>query len=111
MLDIKKLLLKILSNLKSPIIIRSTTLPSTSYAANTATWVYSKDWHPTTVNGYTPIGVLQATPNNNGGLICQATIIRESYGDRFVGFVRNITSSAITDTIAVPIIYIRNDLL
>ena len=109
--DSKSTIEQIQDTLNEAIIVQTTTLPSTSYAANTATWVYSKDWHPTTVNGYTPIGVLQATPNNNNNLISQVAIIYETYGDRFVGFVRNITSSAVTDTIAVPVLYIRTSLL
>ena len=101
---------RIEETLNNAVIVQTTTLPSTTYSANTATWVYSNDWHPTTITDYTPIGALQATPNNSGQLIPQVTIIKESYGDRFVGFVRNISSSNVTDTIAVPVIYIRTAL-
>lgn len=111
MLDTKKLLIKILTNLKSPVKVQSTTLPSATYNANSYTWVYNNDWHAATIAGYTAIGVLQATPNNNAGLICQVTLNQSLYGDRFIGLVRNITSSNATDTIQIPVLYIRSDLL
>lgn len=93
-----------------PIKVNVQELPSTQYASNQATWVYSKGWTPTAITGYKPIGVLQATPNNSGQLICQITLNVPVYGTTFVGYVRNITSTNVTDTIAVPVLYIRDDL-
>ena len=114
-MKLKELLLKILTVIRAPVIIRTTTLPSTTYqpagSTGVTTWVYDKNWHATAIAGYTPIGVLQATPNNSGQLICQVTLIHETYGDRFVGWVKNIYTSNVTDTIAVPVIYIRTELL
>lgn len=111
MVDLKILLTKILTSLKSPVKVQSTTLPSATYNANSYTWVYSNDWHAASIAGYTAIGALQATPNNSASLICQVTLNQSLYGDRFIGFVRNITSSNATDTIQIPILYIRSDLL
>ena len=70
------------------------------------------DKHPTAVTGYTAIGVLQGTPDTGGSaLLVQISITYDSYQDRFVGFVRNVSSSAQTTTLELPILYIRNDLL
>ena len=91
--------------------VQSTIITSRTYTANAAYWIYSDDVHPDTLTGYTPIGVLQAYPNNTSLLICQITLLRESYGDRFVGFIRNINSSDITDTITVPVLYIKDEFL
>lgn len=97
--------------LASPIKIQVFTTPSKSYPSGN-TWVYSSDWHADTIDGYTPVGVLQGTPNSGGqGLISQIAINYSSYGDRFAGNVTNTTGSAITATIQVPVLYIRNELL
>lgn len=111
MLDTKKLLIKILTNLKSPVIVKTFTTPSVTVAGGGSYWVYSQNWTPTAVTGYTAIGALQATPNNQSGLVCQATLLYDTYSTRFVGVIRNITSGSLTDTIAIPVLYIRNDLL
>ena len=99
------------SEVDSIIKVQSTIITSRTYTANAAYWIYSDDVHPDTLTGYTPIGVLQAYPNNTSLLICQITLLRESYGDRFVGFIRNINSSDITDTITVPVLYIKDEFL
>lgn len=99
------------SEVDSIIKVQSTTIPSRTYTANAAYWIYSDDVHPDALTGYTPIGVLQATPTTSAQLICQITLIRESYGDRFVGCVRNIYSSDVTDSIKVPVLYIKDEFL
>lgn len=100
-----------LSQLKSAIIIQSTSIPSTSVGANNSVWAYAQGWKPTAIAGYTPMAVLQATPDNQSSLIMQVTLVPETYGDRFVGSVRNISSSNLTDTFKIPVLYIRNDLI
>ena len=98
-------------SLTSPIIVRVFTTPSRSYSSGN-TWVYSSDWHADAVPGYTPIGVLQGTPNSGGqGLISQIALNPGSYGDRFAGNVTNTTGASITATIQVPVIYLRDELL
>ena len=99
------------SEVDSIIKVQSTIIPSRTYTANAAYWIYADDVHPDTLTGYTPIGVLQASPNASANLICQITLIRETYGDRFAGFVRNIYSSNITDSITVPVLYIKDEFL
>lgn len=94
-----------------PIIIDYYVTPSTQYAANTATWVYSKGWAPTSIAGYTPVGVLTSSPDSSNMLIAQITLITNTYGTTFVGKVNNLSSSAITNTITIPVLYIRNDLI
>lgn len=111
MLNVKKTLNKILTNLKSPIIVDYYTSPSTSFPATTATSAYAKGWEARTIPGYTPIGVLQASPNTYGRLISQVMLNYGTYGNNFVGFVFNTYSSALTDTIVIPVLYMRNDLL
>lgn len=97
--------------LSSPIKVQVFTTPSKSYPSGN-TWVYSSDWHADTIDGYTPIGVLQGTPNSGGaGLICGIALNFSVNGDRFLGTVHNATGSAITGTIQVPVLYIRNELL
>ena len=99
------------ASLTSPVMVRGFTTPSRSYNPGN-TWVYNSDWRAEVVPGYTPIGVLQATPNSGGqGLISQLIINYASYGNRFAGNVTNTTSSAITGTIQVPVLYVRNELL
>lgn len=101
-----------LAKAKTPFKVQTMTLPSATYSANSTHWVYNDDVHPPAVDGYTAIGVLQGTPDNGGSaLITQVGILYEDYGDRFVGFIRNVSSSAQTTTILLPILYIRNDLL
>lgn len=101
----------ILASLTSPILVRVFTTPSKSYPSGN-TWVYSSDWHADSVPGYTAIGVLQGTPNSGGqGLISQIALNPGSYGDRFAGNVTNTTGSAITATIQVPVLYVRDELL
>ena len=95
----------------APFKVQVFTTPSKSYPSGN-TWVYSSDWHADAVPGYTAIGVLQGTPNSGGqGLISQIALNHGSYGDRFVGNVTNTTGSAITATIQVPVLYIRDELL
>lgn len=99
------------ASLTSPIKVQVFTTPSKSYPSGN-TWVYSSDWHADAVPGYTAIGVLQGTPNSGGqGLISQIALNPGSYGDRFAGNVTNTTGSAITATIQVPVLYVRNELL
>lgn len=94
-----------------PIVVKIFSTPSRSYASGT-TWVYSSDWHPDAVDGYTPISVLQGTPNSGGaGLIAQLSLNYDSYGDRFIGNVVNTTGSAITNVLAIPVLYIKNSLI
>ena len=101
----------ILASLTSPIIVKTFTTPSTAYSSGN-NWIYGKDWHAETVTGYTPIGTLQGTPNSGAaGLICGISINRADNGDRFIGTVHNTTGSAITGTLQVPVLYIRNELL
>jgi phage-related protein len=96
---------------RSPVVIKQFAVPSTAWASGN-NWVYSKDWHPTAVTGYTPIAVLQGTPESGGGaLVLQIALNYETYGDRFVGLVRNIGSSSVTQGFNIPILYIRNDLM
>lgn len=111
MLNVKKTLTKILTNLKSPIIVDYYTSPSKSFPSATATSVYAEGWEARTISGYTPIGVLQGTPNTYGRLIAQVALNYGTYGNKFLGFVFNTYSSALTDTIMIPVLYIRNDLL
>lgn len=99
------------SEVDSIIKVQSTIIPSRTYTANAAYWIYEDDVHPDTLTGYTPIGVLQATPSSYAQLICQVTLIRETYGDRFIGFIRNIYSSDITDSISIPVLYIKDEFL
>lgn len=99
------------SEVDSIIKVQSTILPSKTYTANSAYWIYADDIHPDTLTGYTPIGVLQATTSEYSGLICQITLLRETYGDRFVGSIRNIESTNITDSISVPVLYIKDEFL
>ena len=99
------------SEVDSIIKVQSTTIPSRTYTANAAYWIYADDVHPDTLTGYTPIGVLQATPGSSANLVCQIALIRETYGDRFVGFVRNIGSTDITDSVLIPILYIKDEFL
>ena len=101
-----------LAKAKTPFKVQTMTLPSATYSANSTHWVYNDDVHPPAVDGYTAIGVLQGTPDSGGSaLMVQVAILYEDYGDRFVGFIRNTSSSAQTTTILLPILYIRNDLL
>ena len=101
-----------LSKVKTPFKVQKMTLPSATYSADSTHWVYNDDVHPPAVDGYTAIGVLQGTPDNGGSaLMVQVSILYDDYGDRFVGFIRNTSSSAQTTTILLPILYIRNDLL
>lgn len=101
-----------LSKVKTPFKVQKMTLPSATYSADSTHWVYNDDVHPPAVDGYTAIGVLQGTPDNGGSaLMVQVAILYDDYGDRFVGFIRNTSSSAQTTTILLPILYIRNDLL
>lgn len=101
-----------LSKVKTPFKVQTMTLPSATYSATTTHWIYNDDVHPPAVDGYTAIGVLQGTPDNGGSaLMVQVAILYEDYGDRFVGFIRNVSSSAQTTTILLPILYIRNDLI
>jgi hypothetical protein len=98
--------------LMTPFKVQTMTLPSATYSATTTYWIYNDDVHPPAVDGYTAIGVLQGTPDSGGSaLMVQVAILYEDYGDRFVGFIRNTSSSAQTTTILLPILYIRNDLL
>lgn len=95
-----------------PFKVKTMTLDSASYSANTTKWVYSDDLHPPLIKGYTAIGVLQGTPDSGGSaLIVQVAILYDTLGDRLAGFIRNVSSSAQTTSIKLPILYIRNDLL
>ena len=101
----------ILASLTTPIQVKVFTTPSASYSSGN-NWVYGKDWHADAIPGYTPIGTLQGTPNSGAaGLVCGISINREVNGDRFIGTVHNTTGSAITGTLQVPVLYIRNELL
>lgn len=94
-----------------PVLVRFFTVPSYTYAADAAHWVYGDNLQAPTVAGYTPVGVLQATPESGGaGLVIQIVINYESFGSRFAGLVRNVTSSAITQSFKIPVLYIRDDL-
>ena len=97
--------------IKTPIIVDYYTSPSTSFPATTATSAYTQGWEARTISGYTPIGVLQATPTSYGRLISQVTLNYGTYGNRFVGYVFNTYTSALTDTITIPVLYMRNDLI
>lgn len=101
-----------LSKVRTPFKVQKMTLPSATYSATTTYWIYNDDVHPPAVEGYTAIGVLQGTPESGGSaLMVQVSILYEDYGDRFVGFIRNTSSSAQTTTILLPILYIRDDLI
>ena len=110
MLNVKKTLTKILTNLKSPIKVSYYTLQSHTYPANASWWLYSEDLHAVTISGYTPIATLQGTPGAQGALVPHVIIDYPTYGDRFAGGVRNTSSASITDAVAIPVLYIRNDL-
>ena len=84
-------------------------IPSKSYASGN-NWIYSDDVHATSVSGYTPVAVLQATPPSGAGaLVIQISLDYATYGDRFVGLVRNLGSSAVTCDLTVPVLYINNN--
>lgn len=95
----------------NPIKIKTYTTPSITVAANGSTWVYSLDLHPTAISGYTPVGMFNPTPNNQSSLICQMCLNKEAYGDRFAGVIRNVSSSQLSDTFAIPVMYVKTDLL
>lgn len=99
------------SEVDSIIKVQSTIIPSRTYAGNMSYWIYDDDVHPDTLTGYTPIGVLQASASSSSGLVSQITLIPESYGSRFVGVVRNILAADITDSITVPVLYIKDEFL
>ena len=97
------------SEVDSIIKVQSTLLPSTSYAAGVTT-IVSKNWYPDELTGYTPIGTLQGT-GSQSGIVCQVSMYRESYGNQFVGTVMNTTGAAVTDTLRVPVLYIKDEFL
>ena len=88
------------------------TWPSATYNANSTTWVYSQNVHAPSIAGYTAVGVLQSTPDSGGAaLVVQISLIPEDYGDRFIGMVRNVGSSNQTVTLALALMYVKNELL
>lgn len=103
------------SEVDSIIKVQSTIIASRTYAANAAYWIYSDDVHPDQLTGYTPIAVLQGcarnTTSNGSLLVVQIVIIRELYGDRFAGCVRNLSTSAVTDELILPVLYIKDEFL
>lgn len=99
------------ADMSAPVKIKTYTTPSITVSGNNATWVYSLDLHPDTISGYTPVGCFNPTPNSQSSLICQMTLVPETYGSRFVGVVRNITSGSLSDTFAIPVLYFRDDLV
>lgn len=110
--DSKSTIEQIQGQLSEAIKIKTYQWPSATYNANSTTWVYSQDKHPTAIAGYTPIGVLQPAPDSGGTtLLVQISIAYDIYGDRFVGFVRNVGSSAQTTTLELPILYVKTSLL
>ena len=111
MLNVKKTLTKILTNLKSPIIVKTFNTPELTIAASTTVWVYGENWTPTAVTGYTPVACCPASATNSGGVLPHITLIPDIYGTRFVGNIRNIYTTSVSDTYAVPVIYMRNDLV
>ena len=96
----------------APFRIEKFTWESYTYAANASHWVYGDDVHAPTIAGYTPVGVFLSTPSSGGaGLVVQITLQPASFGDRFLGVVRNVTASAITTTLELSILYIKTNLL
>ena len=81
-------------------------------AAGTATatwWVYGENYHAPSHTGYTPVGIIRQTPNAQSMLIPCMALNYSSYGDRFVGYIRNDGSATPTDTVTVTILYVKNE--
>lgn len=95
------------SRLKSPIIARTMSISSRTYAANAAHWFYSDNITIPAITGYTPIGFVGAG-QNSGGLITVPYLIAPN---RVAGFARNITSADISIEINLNVLYMRNELL
>ena len=95
------------------ILIDKFTTPSHTWgAAGTATavwWVYSSDFHAPAHAGYTPVGIISQTPNAQSMLIPCMAFNYGTYGDRFVGYIRNDGSASVTDTVTVTILYVKDE--
>lgn len=72
--------------------------PSRTWAVGT-TWVSSLNWVPQADEGYEIIGVVGASANNNGVLMCNLTYSQSN--GKTMGSVYNLYNSTITDSIGV----------
>ncbi len=72
-------------------------------------WVYSGDMHAPSHVGYTPVGIIGQSPNAQSRLVPCIVLNPALYGDRLAGYVRNSSSSQLTDTVTVTILYVKNE--
>lgn len=93
------------------IAVRVFTIPSRSYAANSTTWIYSLNIQVDEIDGFTPVGIMTSSPSAQSMLILSVMLSPKEYGRRLIGYVRNSSSSAITDSIALNVLYVNNNYL
>lgn len=94
---------------EKPFVVNMVNISSRSYAANAAYWFYNNNVKIPQITGYTPVGAFCCTSNSGGLIVCP--LVRSADSNNLYGFVRNITSSAITQEINIPIMYVKDALL
>ena len=88
-----------------PVAVIDYVIPSMSYAANTTYWHYADNRVPTK-SGYTFVGILGYS-QNSGGLVSNLNVL----DGKIAGYTWNRTASAISQSIIVNCLMIRDDLL
>ena len=91
------------------ILVDKYTTPSHTWASGAVWWVYASDFHAPSHQGYTPVGIISQTPSAQSMLIPCMALNYGTYGDRFVGYIRNDGTSSITDTVVVTILYVKDE--
>lgn len=104
-------LFDILNEMIKPILYDTYTIPSRSYAANSTFWLYAQDYQVPEHTGYAPIGIIGTSPSQQSVLVCAPLINFGSYGRRLAGYIRNASATAVTDTVALTILYVKTSSL
>ena len=90
------------------ILVDKFTTDSHTFNAGATWWVYGENYHAPSHTGYTAIGIISQTPNAQSVLVPCIAMNQSSYGDRFVGYIRNSGTSSVTDTVTVTILYVKD---
>lgn len=90
--------------------IPSHTYPPTGQSGSTY-WLYGANLNVPTHSGYTPVGIVGVSPNAQSMLICAPLLSYPDYGTRLAGYIRNASTTQLTDSIKLAILYVKNEYL